>query len=93
MTNSGRKSPLISALLGLALLLPVSAAVAGGPVGDHVNHLKENLDTYSREVSWIIEKIDDMVKVYEKQGAKAANTGQVVDHWEAVDFHSAIETN
>ncbi|WP_286233670.1 hypothetical protein [Thalassotalea sediminis] len=68
-------------------------AQANGPVGEHVNHLSKNLPTYEKEVHWLIEKVDTIVNRYEKQGAKAAHTDAVVEHWEAVKFHAAIESN
>ena len=82
--------------LNLAILLSVVVALpafAGGEVGDHVNHLSDNIDRYTKEVNWLIEKVDAIVDRYEEAGVKAAHADAVVDHWEAVDFHAAIETN
>ena len=58
-----------------------------------MNDLEANLDSYTEEVSWLIEKVDGIVGAYETGGLKAAKPEAVVDHWEAVDFHAAIETN
>jgi hypothetical protein len=66
---------------------------ADGAVGEHVNELKSHLDEYTKEVEWMISQITTMVDTYEKKGMKAAKPEMVVDHWEAVKFHSAIETN
>ncbi|MFT4671335.1 MAG: hypothetical protein ACI945_000671 [Pseudohongiellaceae bacterium] len=77
----------------LLAVLVIQPAHAGGEVGDHVNHLSDNLENYAEEVVWLIDKIDDIVERYEKDGASAAHPEEVVDHWEAVNFHAAIESN
>ncbi|MCV6614263.1 MAG: hypothetical protein OIF35_04740 [Cellvibrionaceae bacterium] len=85
-----RVVPLVSALL-LAGAAP--QVLASGSIGEHVNHMSDHLKEYSEEVVWLLGKVDGIVASYEKAGAKAAKPEAVVDHWEAVDFHSAIETN
>ena len=70
-----------------------AAVSADGPVGNHVNELHDHLDEYGKEVSWLINQVDGIVTTYENQGAKQAQPEKVVDHWEAVKFHSAIESN
>ncbi|MCG8312640.1 MAG: hypothetical protein MI976_05440 [Pseudomonadales bacterium] len=66
---------------------------ANGPIGEHVNDLSSHLDKYTEEVKWLIGKMEDMVDTYEAKGSKAAGSDSVVDLWEAVDFHAAIESN
>ena len=68
-------------------------AAASGTVGEHVNNMSAHLNAYSEEVVWLIGKIDGIVNTYEAKGAKAAKPEMVVDYWEAVEFHSAIEIN
>lgn len=70
-----------------------SAAHAGGDVGEHVNDLQAHLDDYNKEVVWLIKQVDGIVDRYESDGVAAAKPEAVVEHWEAVDFHAAIETN
>lgn len=79
----------------LALLTSLLAgqAFASGAVGDHVNDMSAHINDYSEEVEWLIGKIDGIVDAYEQGGKEAAGAETVVDHWEAVDFHSAIEIN
>ncbi|MEM7364684.1 MAG: hypothetical protein AAF525_11715 [Pseudomonadota bacterium] len=79
--------------LFLATMIWGVPVLADGPVGDHVNELQDHLDEYGEEVSWLIEQVDGIVTTYEKKGAKQAQPEKVVDHWEAVKFHSAIESN
>ncbi len=74
-----------------AMFSPLAAA--NGAIGDHVNDMKAHMDQYTQEVNWIIGKIDGIVDRYEEKGQKAAKAETVVDIWEEVDFHSAIETN
>jgi hypothetical protein len=76
------------------ILLATSLSVrANGPVGEHVNELQVHLGEYTEEVTWLISKMTAMVDTYEQKGAKAAQPEMVVDHWEAVKFHAAVETN
>lgn len=81
------------ALLAASLCLAALQVSANGDIGEHVNHLQDNLGKYEKEINWINERIDIMVDTYEAKGAKAAESDQVVDIWEAVLFHSAIEVN
>ena len=67
-------------------------ALANGAIGGHVNDLQGHLAQYTEEVNWLIGKVDGIVDTYEAKGQKAAHADAVVEHWEAVDFHSAIET-
>ena len=83
----------LAATFGLFTALVVGQASASGAIGDHVNDMSAHLDQYNEEVIWLIGKIDGIVDTYQKEGAKAAKPEAVVEHWEAVDFHSAIETN
>ncbi|MDZ7803325.1 hypothetical protein [Thiohalophilus sp.] len=76
-----------------ATALMSGPARASGEIGDHVKDLKTHINEYTKEVHWLIEKVDGIVATYEKQGATAAEPTQLVDHWEAVKFHAAIETN
>lgn len=77
-----------------AILLSVAPLVsADGEVGEHVKDLAGNLDNYATEVDWLMTQVDGIVAAYEEGGLAAAKPEAVVDHWEAVDFHAAIETN
>ena len=77
----------------IALSLVAGGARAGGPVGEHVNDLKAHLDDYTAEVEWLIGETETIVARYEADGAEASNPAQLMENWEAVDFHAAIETN
>jgi outer membrane murein-binding lipoprotein Lpp len=93
MNKTTSRYKLILSLIGLLAIFSSSSVLAGGEVGDHVNHLSENLNKYTKEVNWLIKKVDDIVSRYEKKGTKEANAKAVIEHWEAVDFHAAIESN
>ena len=74
-------------------IFTVGFATASGTVGDHVNDMSAHLEEYNEEVVWLIGKVDAIVATYEAKGAAAAKPERVVDYWEAVAFHSAIEIN
>lgn len=88
-----RKSFPCSVVLTLAVLLGAAPVLANGPIGEHVNHLQDNLGEYTEEVNWMIAKVDAMVVTYEAKGTEAAQSDRLIEYWEEVDFHSAIETN
>ncbi len=75
------------------ILLASQPVFANGAVGEHVNHMADHLDSYTKEVNWLTSQVDDMVKRYQEKGVKAAKTQLLIDNWESVDVHSAIETN
>ncbi|MEM9300793.1 MAG: hypothetical protein AAGE01_01700 [Pseudomonadota bacterium] len=94
MTNiSLSRLPKTLTLLATVALLQAGSASADGAIGEHVNDLQGHLDEYAEEVVWLIEQVDGIVDSYESDGLAAAKPEAVVDHWEAVEFHSAIETN
>lgn len=79
-------------VIGLVAALLVQPAAAHGPVGEHVNHLQDNIAEYSKEVDWMVTQVDGLVDTYEEQGKDAVDTEQLAAFWEEVDFHAAIET-
>lgn len=91
--NSVRKNLACALAFSLLAAFGINSATAGGEVGDHVNHLTDNLNKYSEEVVWLVSKTDDIVNRYQKGGAKEANSKSLIDNWEAVNFHAAIESN
>lgn len=93
MTFLARKSDTLLAALGLMALLAAGPAMANGPIGDHVNDLQAHLSEYSDEVVWLIDQVDGIVADYARGGLATAHPEAVVEHWEAVKFHAAIESN
>ncbi|MEM1411368.1 MAG: hypothetical protein AAGH19_03340 [Pseudomonadota bacterium] len=77
----------------LALTLLPASLQADGAIGEHVNEMSDHLDEYTEEVGWLIAQVEGIVNTYEADGLEAAKPEMVIDHWEAVKFHSAIETN
>ena len=51
------------------------------------------MSEYSDEVLWLIDQVESIVNRYEQGGVELAQPEMVVDHWEEVKFHSAIESN
>jgi len=83
----------IAASLILVASFSTFSVFAGGEVGDHVNHLSDNLKKYEEEVHWLSTKVEGIVTTYQNNGAKAAKSEALIEHWEHVDFHAAIESN
>lgn len=92
MTKLIRHSRSLFIVLSLSLGLVSQPSLANGEVGEHVNNLHAHLSQYTEEVSWLVNKFDAVVDSYEKAG-KDANTDVMIEYWEEVDFHAAIETN
>ena len=80
-------------LTAIFSLFMATAAQANGPIGDHVNDLQAHLDEYSEEVVWLIEQVEEIVSNYERGGLANTNPERVVEIWEEVNVHAAIETN
>lgn len=80
-------------VFGLMVMLVAGQVAANGAIGEHVNNLKGHLDQYSEEVEWLTGKFDGVVDTYEEQGQKAAHSDAMIEYWEQVDFHAAIETH
>lgn len=78
---------------GVVFILYSSAVSASGAIGDHVNDMAAHIDQYADEVDWLTGKVNGIVVNYENQGVEAAKPEVIVELWEAVDFHSAIETH
>lgn len=93
MTINWIKRQHLIGMLGAVALLTSQATMATGAIGEHVNHLSDNLDNYSQEVNWLNTKVKEMILRYQEGGVEQAKPDLLVEHWEAVDFHSAIETN
>lgn len=81
-------------LMALLLVVPLFSqhTHANGEITDQVNHLQEHISDYTKEVHWLLDKYKAEVDTYEMQGQDAVNTQKLIDFWEEVDFHAAIET-
>jgi endo-1,4-beta-mannosidase len=92
--REGAMNRILNGLLPLALFAVVAAnqVHANGEIGEHVNDLKAHIEEYTGEVRWFLEQADTIVDTYADKGAAAAEPGKLIEHWEAVKFHSAIET-
>jgi len=67
-------------------------AIANGEITDQVNHLQDHISEYTEEVHWLLDNYNSVVDTYEKQGQEATQTQKLIDLWEEVNFHAAIET-
>ena len=80
------------ATLVLVLVLGAPKVTANGDIGDHVEDLTAHLEEYSNEVVWLSDKVDNLV-TYARDGAQAVDSTDLVEWWEAVKVHGAIEVN
>ncbi|MGQ9427331.1 hypothetical protein ACXYTJ_14165 [Gilvimarinus sp. F26214L] len=69
-----------------------SPAYANGEIGEHVNDLEAHIDDYTGEVRWFLDEADTIVDRYESK-PESADPAKLIENWEAVDFHAAIETS
>ena len=83
------RAPLAAAFFALVSL----PALATGNVGEHVQDLEAHLDHYNMEILEILGTVSGLVDRYRRDGELANAQSALVDQWEAVDFHAAIETN
>ncbi|MEQ6885439.1 hypothetical protein [Salicola sp. Rm-C-2C1-2] len=80
-------------LLAAALVALPFTAAADGEAGDHVKDLKSHLGNYESEVNRFVERVEKLVGRYAEQGPDAAETDDLIELWEQVRIHSAVEVN
>lgn len=80
-------------LLVSVLALHSLSALASGEIGDHVRELKAHIDEYTGEVRSFNERVGGLVDGYAEKGADGVETDKLIEWWEEVKFHAAIETN
>ena len=69
------------------------AIFADGEVGEHVNNMQEHLENYEDEIVWFLDELQKITSAYEGGGSSEYSSEMLIDNWEAVDFHAAIEIN
>tara|TARA_B100002049_G_scaffold32366_1_gene21153 strand:+ start:1074 stop:1898 length:825 start_codon:yes stop_codon:yes gene_type:complete len=94
-TTLKRMSALVFAsamsLAMVSLAMVSSKAMANGEIGDHVNNLHVHISEYTEEVHWLESKFGSVVDAYAVKD-KSLKTDALIEYWEEVEFHSAIET-
>ena len=75
----------------IAISMFTGQVFANGEIGDHVNNLHAHLKEYNEEVQWLVGKYDGVVNAYEAK-PESVDSDSLIEYWEEVDFHSAIET-
>ncbi|MEW9797959.1 hypothetical protein [Alteromonas sp. CYL-A6] len=92
MTTFSKQYRVMAFLAAFSAPLFSGVALANGEITDQVNHLKEHIGEYTEEVHWLEDKFGSVVDAYEENGKGNVDTDQMIDFWEEVNFHSAIET-
>lgn len=91
MTTTLKKMGALVLASAVTLAMVSGKAMANGEIGDHVNNLHAHIGEYTEEVHWLESKFGSVVDAYEEKD-KALKTDALIEYWEEVDFHSAIET-
>ncbi|BFT32208.1 hypothetical protein D210916BOD24_33840 [Alteromonas sp. D210916BOD_24] len=91
MTTTLKKMGAWVAASAMTFSLASTAVLANGAIGDHVNNLHAHIGEYTEEVHWLESKFGSVVDAYEAKD-KSLKTDALIEFWEEVDFHSAIET-
>jgi len=91
MTTTLKKLSASVLVLAVTFSFGTSSAFANGVISEHVNNLQAHIGEYTEEVHWLEEKFGSVVDAYEKD-SKNVDTDALIEYWEEVDFHSAIET-
>ncbi len=91
MTTTLKKMSALVLASAVTFSMLSSQALANGAIGDHVNNLHAHIGEYTEEVHWLESKFGSVVDAYEAQN-KSLKTDALIEYWEEVDFHSAIET-
>ncbi|WP_394223497.1 hypothetical protein [Alteromonas gracilis] len=91
MTTTLKKMSALVLASAVTLSMLSTAALANGAIGDHVNNLHAHINEYTEEVHWLESKFGSVVDAYEAKD-KSLKTDALIEFWEEVDFHSAIET-
>jgi hypothetical protein len=91
MTTTLKKMSALVFASAMSLTVASGNAMANGEIGDHVNNLHAHIAEYTEEVHWLESKFGGVVNAYEAKDA-SLNTDALIEYWEEVEFHSAIET-
>lgn len=91
MTTTLKKMGALVFASAVSFSLLSGNAMANGAIGDHVNNLHAHIGEYTEEVHWLESKYGSVVDAYEAKD-KNLKTDVLMEYWEEVDFHSAIET-
>jgi len=91
MTTSLKKLSALAFVSAFSFSIVATPAFANGVISDHVNNLQAHMDEYTEEVKWLEEKFGGVVSAYEAKD-NSVKTDALIEYWEEVDFHSAIET-
>jgi hypothetical protein len=91
MTTTLKKMTALLAVSVMSLSMVTGHAMANGAIGDHVNNLHAHIGEFTEEVEWLESKFGGVVDAYANKD-KSLKSDALMEYWEEVDFHSAIET-
>lgn len=91
MTTTLKRMGALVFASAMSLAVMSGSAMANGEIGDHVNNLHAHIGEYTEEVHWLESKFGSVVDAYAAKD-KTLKTDALIEYWEEVEFHSAIET-
>lgn len=81
-----------AAVLAVSVLSLPGAALAHGEAGEHVNELQEHMSEYAGDINAMIGSVNDIVSNYEAGDDYADEAKELIEQWESVEFHEAVES-
>lgn len=91
MTGTRKLAGAAVIALALSLLNLPGAALAHGETGDHVAEFRQHMPEYAANIHHLIATVNRIVANYEPGAQYAEATDALVEQWETVKFHQAVE--
>lgn len=80
------------AMIILSFMAFPGAALAHGEAGEHVAEFEQHMDQYAADIQNMIAAVDRIVAGYEPGQSAAEALDALIERWESVSFHEAVET-
>jgi len=92
MAAPGTRFPGLAAIIAMILVLPAGAQ-AHGDAGEHVENPGAHLTDYQDDVRSLMTTADALVSDYEPDGDFSDRVAELIQQWERVEVHAAVETH
>lgn len=79
-------------LLALSFLGMSGPVAAHGEIGEHVQHLQTHMGEYADNINGLIASVDSIVAQYEPGESYTNDLDALIQQWESVEFHEAVES-
>ncbi|MDN5938747.1 MAG: hypothetical protein L0H83_08800 [Salinisphaera sp.] len=90
-----RRIPVLATAVAaaFALLTLSGAAFAHGEAGEMAAEFDQHMGIFAGDIQALIASVDGIVAGYQPDGRYAGQLDALVEQWESVAFHEAVETN